>query len=230
MRLSEAGKLLLSRVRTLLEIESAACQELRALEIRGDVRLGMPEDFASSRLANTLTRFRRAHPGVRVEGVIERNSTIAAMARRGELDLAMVISRRRPASSLGASRRRSYWYASQEFVWDRASPLPLVLLDAPCIYRDDALSALKRAGIQWEITFRTESVTAMWAAVASGIGVSARMDLGAPRSVACVDDLLGLPELPSTSVSLVQVARSGNEAIGALASLVEEALMSLSNP
>ena len=224
MKLTPAGQVLLRHARALLEAEQSARHDLSASALSGDVRFGMPQDFASSKLAATLDRFRRAHPGVSVTAVIERNATIRALTRRGELDLAILISRRSPAGSLLSAERASHWYARRGFRWSRPGPLPLVLLDGPCVYRDDALKALDREGIAWKLAFGTASVTAMWAAVAAGVGVTARMDLGAPKTACRVDEAFALPALGSTVLSVVRPATSASESVDALASLVRVAL------
>lgn len=224
MHLTPAGQVLLRHARALLAAESAAEAELRSAALSGELRFGMPQDFASSRLAQTLNRFKRSHPGVRVTAVIERNGAIKALAREGGLDLAILIARRASAHAVVSVPRASHWYAAGAFDWKRGRPLPLVLLDGPCVYRDDAIKALDRDGVAWDIAFSTASVTAMWAAVAAGVGVTARMDLGAPRSARRVDEAFGLPELPGTVLSMVTPGPAPSEGVVALAALVRGAL------
>ncbi len=225
MQLTPAGDVLLGHARRLLEIEAIAAAEVSAMGLSGDVRFGMPQDFAASRLAETLTNFRHSQPGVKVTAVIERNGVIASLVKQGGLDLAMLISRRPPPQAMASVRRRSHWYAAPRFEWNTKRPLPLVLLDGPCIYREDALKALERVGLRWEIAFSTGSVTAMWAAVIAGVGVTVRMDLGSPPEVRCMDKPLSLPGMPPTMISLVRPGVSGGDAVSALAKLVRESLV-----
>lgn len=224
MHLTPAGQLLLRHARSLLAAAHTAQQALQAPALSGDLRFGMPQDFAASKLASTLDRFRRAHPGVSVMAVIERNATIRSLVRRGELDLAILIARSAPARALLSVERESHWYARREFQWSRRQPLPLVLLDGPCVYRDDALQALERGGIPWQVVFSTASVTAMWAAIAAGVGVTARMDLGAPRGASRVDEAFGLPPLGRTVLSVVQPGQGASAPVEALATLVQAAI------
>lgn len=225
MQLSHAGQVLLAHVKKLLEVEARAITELSGLKLSGDVRFGMPQDFASSRLSETLTNFRRIHSDVRVAAVIERNGVIASLAKRGELDLAMLITRTTPPRAIASMRRASHWYAAPKFEWDPSRPLPLILLEGPCIYREDALRALERNGLRWELAFTTGSVTAMWAAAAAGVGVTVRMDFGAPQGVRSVDKPFCLPKLPSSVVSLVKPGLSSSDAVSALSQLVRDALI-----
>lgn len=224
MQLSEAGKVLLHHARILFKAESQALAALRDAPLPGELRFGMPQDFAASRLVHTLDRFRRAHPQVRVHACIERNRVVAALARKGELDLALLISRGSAPRALLSHQRNSHWYAGRDFQWKRRQPLPLVLLEEPCIYRSDAIRALERSGIAWALSFSTADVSAMWAAVAAGVGVTVRMDLGAPRHVVQVDETLALPALPATALSLVSPRSSASPSVEALATLVGRAL------
>lgn len=224
MLLSEPGRVLLQHAKVLIQTEAQAIAALRAAPLRGELRFGMPQDFASSKLARTLDRFRRDHPGVRVHAFIERNRVISSLARKGELDLALLIARRSAPRALLSQHRRSHWYAGGGFQWKRHRPLPLVLLEEPCVYREDAIDALRREGIAWEVSFSTANVSAMWAAVAAGVGVTARMDLGAPRNAVPVDETLALPALPETVLSLVSPRSVESSCTDALAALVARAL------
>ncbi|WP_284617116.1 LysR substrate-binding domain-containing protein [Aquabacterium humicola] len=224
MALSPAGEVLLRYAREMVAVEAAAHAAVRGLSVAGDVTFGMPQDFASSRLAATLQRFRRTHAGVRVHAVIERNNVIARQVSERALDLALLIGRRRHALAVTACARPTRWYAAPGLQWKGAAPLPLVMLEEPCIYRDDALKALQRAGVRHEIAFTTGSVPAMWAAVQAGTGVTARMDLGAARDVADAGARLGLPALPSTQLSLVRCRPSTVDAVEALAEQVRTSL------
>lgn len=224
MVLAPAGQVLLDHARQMLALDAAAQAAVRGLAVQGDVAFGMPQDFATSRLAQTLQRFGRMHRGVRVRAVIERNNLIVRQVNEQALDLALLIGRRRHALAASASARPTLWYAAPALQWQRGTPLPLVLLEEPCIYREDALKALQRARLPFEIAFTTGSVPAMWAAVQAGTGVTARMDLGAPREVAEAGARLGLPRLPSTQLSLVKCQPRTVDVVEALA---EQVLASL---
>lgn len=224
MALAPAGELLLGYARQMLALEAAAQAAVRGMAVEGDVSFGMPQDFASSRLAGTLQRFRRMHAGVRVRAVIERNNVIARQVNERTLDLALLIGRRPHALALTASSRPTRWYAAPGLQWKPNLPLPLVLLEEPCIYRDDALKALQRSGLRYEIAFTTGSVPAMWAAVEAGTGVTARMDLGAPRDMPEAGARLGLPRLPSTLLSLVKCQPHMVDVVEALAAEVRVSL------
>jgi DNA-binding transcriptional LysR family regulator len=224
MTLTPAGRLLLHHARQLLVTEGDALTALAALGLAGAVRFGMPQDFVTSRLATTLAAFRDAHAAVSVTAVVDRNSSIAAQFARGELDLAVLIGRKAQPQAVATLRTPTRWYASEGFRWRRAGPLPLVLVEPPCLFRDAAVQALERAGIRHQVAFASASVAGMWAAVQAGVGVTARMGFGAPPGVVDVTARIGTPALAPSTLSLVRRAGSADEAVQALSGLVAQAL------
>lgn len=220
MTLTPAGKLLLQHAHVLLETEHAAMKAIAALGLAGTVRFGMPQDFATSKLTATLSAFRKAHPAVSVAAVVERSSTLSGMVARQEVDLAVLISRKALPHAVFSARKTTCWHAAESFRWRPGAPLPLVLVDSPCIFRDDAVKALERAGIRHEVAFASSNVSGMWAAVQAGVGVTARMGFGAPQGVVDVSAQLAGAKLPSAALSLVRTSSAPNEAVGALARLV----------
>ncbi len=63
------------------------------------------------------------------------------------------------------------------------TPLPLVVFEPPCVFRDAATAALDRAGIPWRIVFSSPALSGLLAAVAAGLGVTPRTPLGLPAEV-----------------------------------------------
>jgi DNA-binding transcriptional LysR family regulator len=61
--------------------------------------------------------------------------------------------------------------------------LPLVLMGAPCLFRQRALESLEAAGRPWRVAFTSSSLAGVWAAVAAGLGVTVRTSLGMPADL-----------------------------------------------
>ncbi|TJV00268.1 MAG: LysR family transcriptional regulator, partial [Mesorhizobium sp.] len=82
-------------------------------------------------------------------------------------------------------------------------PLPLVALEAPCLLRTVATETLDRAGLPWRMAFSSPSLGGIWAAVAAGLGLTIRTDIGLPASVsAMTPEIAGLPALPKMALLL----------------------------
>ena len=88
--LTEAGEMMLGYARRLLDLNDAAVSALGSPALTGSVRIGLPQDFAETWLPETLGRFARLHPGVRIDAHVDRNAILRPCLEAGELDLALL--------------------------------------------------------------------------------------------------------------------------------------------
>ena len=207
--LTPAGETLLAYARRLLELNDEAATAVRGVELEGRIRLGMPEDFGEHILTDVLGRFARAHPKVRIEAKVARNAALLEYIDAGSLDLTLLWDSgiATPHSQqLGHLPMR--WIASaatSAIPPDAANPLPLVAFEAPCLMRSAATAALDRAGIPWRIAFSSPSLSGIWAAVAAGLGVTVRTEVGLPEKLQLLDSTaFVLPALPRLGLKLCQ--------------------------
>jgi DNA-binding transcriptional LysR family regulator len=203
MVLTPAGEVLLGYAQRLLALNDEAASAVREVELQGEVRLGMQEDFSDSLLRGVLGSFARAHPRVRVQARLARNAELLQQIERGKLDLAL-------AWDVGTSTPHAQrvaklplqWAGSAETPFEMASwpaPLPLAALDAPCLMRSAAIAALDKAHIPWRIAFNSSSLAGVWAAARAGLGVTVLPSAGLPAHLQVVH---GLPALPHVGLDL----------------------------
>lgn len=207
--LTEAGETLLRHARRMLALNDAATAALAAPDAAGLARVGMPQDYAETRLPGLLGRFARLHPQARVEAMVERSAALMEMIRRGELDMALTHRRTdveeiapRGVTLVRLRRSAVRWIATADFAPDPMVPTPLALLSPPCPFRDMALEALERCGREWRLAFVGGGPAGTWAAAAAGLGVAARVLEGAPAGLKDVGAELGLPPLPDIELWL----------------------------
>lgn len=231
MALTGAGETLLGYARRLLELNDAAVAAVRGAELSGRARLGMQQDFGENLLPAVLGRFARSHPSLRIEARIARNTELLDAVRKGQLDLALAWES--GAASPHAERVGRWpmrWIAAAGApagkLRHHGEPLPLVVLDAPCLMRSAAIQALDRAGIAWRIAFSSASLAGTWAAVSAGLGVSVRTALGLPASVrALTARQAGLPALPMLGLALYRADAQPSPAVAQLAGIIRRALV-----
>ncbi|WP_266171016.1 LysR substrate-binding domain-containing protein [Dyella subtropica] len=230
MALTEAGETMLAYARRLLELNDEAAAAIHGVALEGWIRLGLQEDFGESLLPDVLGRFARAHPKVRIEARIARNSELLDRVTTGRLDLALAWD----AGIVTPHVERigevpMCWIGSGvgELGWSRDGdePLPLVSLDAPCLMRTAATTALDRAGIPWRIAFTSASLAGIWAAVAAGLGVALRTRVGLPGTVRGLDAReAGLPEMPLLGLNLHRAEKESAPAIARLEDILRQRL------
>lgn len=232
LALTEAGEALLGYARRLLELNDEAVVALQDTALQGWVRLGLQEDFGEHMLPDVLGRFARAHPQVRIEARIARHQELLARVEAGQLDLALAwdsgaASAHRQAQAAWPLRWIAAGGRSAPDVadWSGAAPLPLVMLEAPCLLRTAATTALDRAGIPWRIAFTSASLGGVWAAVRAGLGITLRTPAGVPAGLALLPPGAGgLPALPALGLSLHRAAAVPPPAVARLAEILQQRL------
>lgn len=91
-----------------------------------------------------------------------------------------------------------------------ADPLPVVLFSHPCYWRTSALAALTRAQRRWRVTFESNSLVGVLAAVRAGLGVAALMPANLEPAMAG-RDVAGLPTLPDVELGLARHPRTAGD-------------------
>jgi DNA-binding transcriptional LysR family regulator len=224
LALTDAGEAILSYARRILEINDEAISAVKGLTVAGSVRLGLPEDFAETGLPTILARFARAHPAVRIEARVDRHSVLLDQLQRGDLDLALVFGQDGDRESTKIAELPIVWIGPAAFSWSRREPLPLVLFEAPCLFRQTALQALDKAGIAWRLTFSSPSLAGLWAGVQAGLGITIRTSEGLPQYLCALDKSYRLPKLPSVSLRLHAATSSPMPAVERLREVLLETL------
>ncbi|PWC77182.1 LysR substrate-binding domain-containing protein [Azospirillum sp. TSH64] len=229
LTLTDGGEVLLSYARRLLNLNDEAMSAVRGAGLEGWVRLGIQEDFGETVLPQVLGRFARAHPKVRIEGRIARNSELSEKIASGHLDLALAWDDGSASATERIASLPLCWLTAAEEapVWRAGGtePLPLVALEAPCLLRTIACDHLDRHGIAWRIAFVSPSLGGLWAATAAGLGIALRTPVGRPAAVRVLDPVAGgLPQLPSLGLRLLRSDRGPNPIGDHLATIIRQAL------
>ena len=224
--LTDAGDVLLTYGRRLVELNDETLAAAAGASIAGAVRLGVPQDFADIWLPATLVRFTRTHPGIRVETTIDRSPALARKLDQGDLDLAMTIAPVRPSVALWSAPLPMRWIGPRGFAAAKAmDPLSLAVFDPPCFFRSAATAALDRAGIPWKVVFTSPNLASLWAAVSGGLGVTVRAPVGLPSQLMALDEEAGLPALPSVALVMTGCeARQRSAATARLSDVLVETL------
>ncbi len=175
VRLTPEGERFLPHAQRLLALNDAAVAELSEPAMIGTVRLGTPEDFATSHLPQVLARFVQAYPAVALEVTCDLTLNLLEGFREGRFDL--VLAKREPDAraareGLKVWREQLVWVSGEaEFDHDDG-PVRLVVSPEPCVYRKRATQALDRVGLAWRVAYTCGALSGAIAAVKAGLGVS----------------------------------------------------------
>jgi DNA-binding transcriptional LysR family regulator len=227
--LGEAGALLLEHARRMLQLNDETLAALDGMGVDGSVRFGMPQDFADTWLPLALARFARAHPAVRIELKVDRNDSLASAVERGQLDLALAFdlggARAAPAPA-PLMRLPMRWIAHPGWHSDAGEPVPLLLMERPCMFHQAATDSLDRAGRPWRVVLTSASVSGLWAAAEAGLGVTVRADVAPRRTLRVVPPAARLPRLPQAELRIHVHRAEPDPAVAKLRSVLDELVRS----
>lgn len=225
LALTAVGETLLTYARPLLKLADEARVRLLEPETGGTVRLGTPEDFATTHLPDVLARFARAHPRVSLEVNCDFTLNLLDGFSKGQYDL--VLLKREPQGPAGGTnvwREVLVWAASPRLVLAENKPIPLVLAPSPDIYRRRALACLDSAKRQWRIIYTSPSLAGLQAAVVAGLGATVLPTEMVPPGLVLLGGQHGLPALPDAEIALYRAPGQLTRAAELLASHIVNSL------
>jgi DNA-binding transcriptional LysR family regulator len=194
VRLSRHGESLHGYAVRILDLMDEAMTNVCGPPLNGSVRLGLPEDFATSRLAAALASFVQRNPGV--ELVISTGLSGDLFRELDENKHDLIFAKRLSGS------RRGYVVKSEPLCWCGSATAPLLTGEAvlplavhpePSIARDRIFDALKAIGRPYRVAVVSSSVVVIHAAVTAGLGISAFTGYAIAEGLVRLDE--DLPDL-----------------------------------
>jgi DNA-binding transcriptional LysR family regulator len=231
-RLTEDGERLLDYARRIVRLNEEAVDLFRDRELAGQVRLGVPDDYADRYLPEIMESFSRAYPRAELTVVCEPTVDLAGRIDRDELDLAIVTN---SICGLGAGRnaetfRREplLWVTSARNSPHRNTPIPLALGRVTCAWRRFALEQLEERGLAHRILFTSWNAGAVGAAVLSGLAISVFPESGLRPGMRVLTVADGFQPLPEVNIGLLRNSHQTSKLVEALADHVIGSLDNLS--
>jgi DNA-binding transcriptional LysR family regulator len=181
--------------------------------VSGTVRLGMLEDIAVGRLPRALRRFSIAYPQVALEIVVDSSAALSNRLADGSLDVVVGDPALVDATPLLTWTQPLFWVGARGFSRDAQAALPVVAFGGACLWQQQVLTALRRAGIAWRIVCTSTSLPAVQSAVEAGLGVSVLLDGNIrSESMRVLGQSEALPDAPTADFGLFMREVSGAQA------------------
>ncbi|MBN3786421.1 LysR substrate-binding domain-containing protein [Burkholderia sp. Ac-20353] len=226
VRLTEEGEALIEYARRMLALNDEAVSSLRKPQVAGAVRLGAPHEYEASLLQVILGKFAQSHPGVMLEVTCDLSKNLLERLAKSEFDLVMALHDD-PHDSTGVRVRTEplVWVTGPDHGRHEQRPLPLVVAQQPCIYRNRALQTLNRLEVPWRIAYTSSSYSGITAAVRAGLGVTVLAGSTVPDGVRALEARDGLPEMGHLDVRLHSVPERMTEAVRRLEDYIATSLL-----
>ncbi|EMJ9287687.1 LysR substrate-binding domain-containing protein [Klebsiella michiganensis] len=231
LALTQNGEIIMGYARRLLALNDEAQRALQGERLQGEIRIGMQEDFGESLMPGILGEFKRHHPGMRIIARVDRNRALLNALNDNMLDMALLWqaeSVQREGKTIGQCRLEWITHPQLDIatLLAEGKPLPLVMLESPCLMRSRAIDCLDRANIAWQVVFISHSLSGIWAAVQAGLGITVRTRIGMPGNLRVAGSLLPSPGSLGISLTLGQGNDGVHGAQALLGQLMEDALLS----
>ncbi|MEN9344050.1 MAG: hypothetical protein RLZZ453_837 [Chlamydiota bacterium] len=204
--LTNNGQIFLSYALKIYALHQEAIDRFKEPELDGEVRFGVPEDFATLLLTDVLVDFTRAHPKVALNVECDLTWNLFEKFKQEKLDLVLV----KMSSPQDFPYGVEVW--SESLVWvgkantsnvmKQKNPLPLILSSAPCVYRSAALESLDAHHIPSTVVFTSPSYSGIIAAVRASLGITVLPSTMIPEGLEPLQQN-NLPLLPELHVSLL---------------------------
>jgi DNA-binding transcriptional LysR family regulator len=219
IKLTAEGEIFLSYAKQIFSLYREMIDRFKNPELEGEVRFGLPENFASVFLTDILIQFSRIHPRILLKIECDLTLNLFDRFKQKEFDLVLVKMNRPEDFPNGVDvlSEPLKWVGSADLINDD-KPIPLVLSPQPCVYRSAAIKALENAGRSWRLVFSSPSYAGTIAAVKAGMGITVIPHTMIPKELESID-FLGLPILEDTHLSLLK-HHQDNPAINSLEEFV----------
>ena len=161
---SADGNWLYPKAKELLELNDNIFRSLTPAPLSGRLRLGIPNEFASTLLPGLIGEFSKRYPDVSLEVTSALSRDLLHPSQRDHFDLILALVN-------PGEQTEGEVVLEDDVVWvgDTAHPLvgnniPLVLAPDGCMYRSRVIEQLKQQTFAWKISYteiRKEKVAAL---------------------------------------------------------------------
>ena len=230
-RLTDEGERLIEFARRIVQVEAGALAALSRKGLRGSARLGIPDDYAESFLAEILERFNRRHPLVEVSVVCEASTDLAPQVAAGALDLALITDFEGLKGLELLREEPLVWVAAERFRVEEGASIPLALGSPTCCWRRATEQALSAAAPGVTRTrFFSKNFSAIGTLLRSGLAATILPDSLVGPGLRRLGRAEGLPELPLNRMGLIHAPGRPSEEARALADAIRETVGAPARP
>lgn len=206
---NQKGKELYKMAVELLMQNDHIFQHFARAPLSGQIRLGIPGEFATTLLPNIIGTFNNIHPDVTLEVTSALSADLLKQHSLDPFDLLLV---------LGHPLHTNEQILSDKLVWvgpkEGATPpenLSLVLAPEGCVYRKKALQELENHHMDWRISFTNSDLSGITAVINEGLGITALARSTIPPDLKELESGT-LPDLGDVSIHLKSFNESSNVA------------------
>lgn len=222
VRLSADGERFVDYARTILHTEAAALETISGKGLRGQIRFGIPDDYAEAFFSDIMRCFSTRHPLAEMLVVCENSRILMERVQNGDIDIAIVTVSGEARNVEVLCEEPLRWVAAKNTAVERERPLPIAVSGVNCAWRTIALERLTAAGIPVKFKLVSSNYAMVSTAVKTGLALTILPESIVTENLRIVPEDAGLPDLAFCRIGLVEAPSSRVEGLATLADLIRE--------
>ena len=221
--LTAAGEKLLPVARDIARTLDSTLREMKSDDVQGKLRIGIPDDQSKDTLARIVAEFVQSHPRVELEVTCAISTGFEAALSSCSLDLAIYeVAQPRPDVEI-LRKEQTQWMLSRHHDLLSRHPIPVALFDRDCWWRDAALTSLEAMGRPYRITYSSQSVAGVAAAIEAGVAIGLLGEESQTAELERIGADYGFGETPESHLVLGRAGDARTPALEAMQVAVRNA-------
>jgi DNA-binding transcriptional LysR family regulator len=222
LKLTHEGEYLFGVARQILSLNDDAISSLTRPSLSGNIRFGIPSEFATTLLPKIVGRFSQNYPTVILDVSCDLSVNLLSEKKQRQFDLVLALKD-------DLNTNKSNQVRIDELVWvtknshnaHLQSPVPLIAAQTGCIYRKRAIEKLDKANQDWRIVYTIPDISGIQSAIEEGLGVTVLAKSTVPDNLQIIRPNKKFPKLGKIAIHLVNSADKSNEAVTRLMEYVK---------
>lgn len=222
VNLTPDGEAMLMYARSILGVAEEARQHLARPAMQGVLRVGIEDEFATTRLPQILELFRYQFPNFGMRFITGRNEHLRDNLRAQQVDIARC--KGPPGGGEALWQEDLVWVGHAAALVAPDDPVPLITYLKPSITRDIAERALLASGRQWTPMVEGSNLLGLLAAAEADLGVMAIGRSFSSPGLPEIPEGAGLPALGALDYILEGHLPNPDPAVNAFSAVLKEAV------
>jgi DNA-binding transcriptional LysR family regulator len=202
------GNELYAKARRMLRINAEIVDLFSDKDLAGNIRFGVPDDYAVRLLPVILSQFQRTHPKIAVDVKCLASEELLDGMHSGKFDLIVFTQGTQHEFGELFRTERMFWVGGRNGMAIKTAPLPLAVGDQCCCWRSDAVDALNRRGREFRVAYTSSNATAITSAVLSDLAVGILPESALQQGMQVLGEKENLPRLPDAQVAVMRASHA----------------------
>ena len=215
--LTEDGRILFDYARKILSLNDEAVATFVRPSLSGNLKFGIPSEFATSLLPKIVSRFSQNYPTVSLDVSCDLSVNLLSAKNKRDFDLILALQDDLSLAKNDLLRvDELVWVTKKRHDAHLNSPIPLIAAPTGCVYRKRAIDKLEESQQDWRIVYTIADLSGIQSAIEEGLGVTVLAKSTVPSNLQIIKPDKKFPKLGKIAIHLVNNAKPSDEAASRL--------------